>query len=210
MSCSGDALREPWQALGEQREAAQFGIWIFLASEVLFFGAFFMGFAYLRILHPAAFALASRHTAILFGTINTALLLTSGLTMGLGVRAAGFGLKRVATALFSATAAIGLAFLVVKGLEYHGDIVKGLIPGAHFALGSGPTQLFFGAYWIVTAVHLVHLSIGVAVVARLAIELARARLPLSSPQIEVTGLYWAFVDIVWVLLYPLIYLGGRS
>ena len=168
MNASSDALREPWVRLDEQNEAASFGIWIFLASEILFFGAFFLAFSYLRILHPAAFSLASSKTGLFYGTINTALILTSGLTMGLALNAAHFELRRHSRALFATTATLGFAFLIVKGFEYSADIAKGPVPGPNFALAPSAAQLFFGAYWIITVIHLIHLTIGIALVVRLA------------------------------------------
>ena len=211
MSDSAAALREPWEDLDEQRQALTFGIWIFIASEILFFGAFFMAYGYLRLLHPAAFKLASSHAELLYGTINTLLLLTSSATMGLAVSAASLGLKRLCERLFIATAGLGLVFLCVKGLEYHADIREGLIPlsGHTFPIDLAATQLFFSAYWIITVIHVVHLSIGIVAVAALAWRIRRGTLPLASPQLEITAIYWTFVDVIWVLLYPLIYLGGR-
>lgn len=204
------ALREPWQTLPEQADAATFGIWVFIASEALFFAAFFMAFAYLRILHPHEFALASSRTGLAYGTVNTALLLTSSLTMALATRAAGLDLHRLCVILLATTVALGLAFLTVKGFEYRDDITKHLYPGQDFPIPLAPAQLFFSAYWTITVIHVIHLSFGIVAVGRLALQIGRSALPLASPQMEVTALYWTLVDIVWVLLYPLIYLGGRS
>lgn len=205
------ALREPWEDLVEQRQASTLGIWVFVVSEILFFGAFFMAYAYLRILHPAAFKIASSHAELFYGTINTVLLLTSSATMGLAISAASLDLKRICIAFLASTAGLGLAFLVVKGLEYKADIDEGLIPlpGHIFPIDLAAAQIFYAAYWIVTVVHVIHLSIGIGAVAFLAWRVRRDRLPLTSPQIEVTAIYWSFVDMVWVLIYPLIYLGGR-
>ncbi len=205
------ALREPWEDLAEQRRASTFGIWIFVASEVLFFGAFFMAYAYLRLLHPAAFAIASSHAELAYGTINTVLLLTSSATMGLAVSAASLGLARACEQLLASTVGLGLLFLCVKALEYRADIVEGLVPlpGHTFPIDLAPAQIFFSAYWIITVVHVFHLSIGIAAVALLAWRVRHGTLPLASPQFEVTAVYWSFVDVIWVLLYPLIYLGGR-
>jgi cytochrome c oxidase subunit III len=205
------ALREPWEDLAEQRRASSFGFWIFITSEILFFGAFFMAYAYLRTLHPDAFKLASSHSELLYGTINTGLLLTSSLTMGLAVSAASLDLRRISLRLLAATVALGCMFLVVKGLEYKSDIDEGLfpVPGHTFPIDVASAQLFFAAYWMITVVHVIHLSIGIGVVAVLAWRIHRGRLPLASPQFEITALYWSFVDMIWVMLYPLIYLGGR-
>ena len=204
------ALREPWQTLPEQADAATFGIWVFIASEALFFAAFFMAFTSLRIIHPHEFALASSRTGLPYGTVNTILLLTSSLTMSLGSRAAALDLRRLCIGFFVATLALGAAFLVVKGFEYKDDIDKHLYPGPGFPIPLAPAQLFFSAYWAITVIHVLHLSLGLVAVGRLVIQVLRRVLPLDSPQVDVTALYWSLVDIVWVLLYPLIYLGGRS
>jgi cytochrome c oxidase subunit III len=205
-------LREPWDYFERQRGAGKFGIWVFLASEVLFFGALMLTYAVCRIDHPSAFAAAGRETNIWYGTINTAILLTSSLTMAVAAQAAlaGRHLRRLVVSCLASTALLGLAFLVVKAFEYKEDIEKHLLPGAQFALHETGTQLFFGLYWLVTGVHAIHLSIGMVLVIRLAMlgYLGKVRLD-ENPEIEVTALYWHLVDIVWIFLYPLIYLPGR-
>ena len=210
MSDQAPALREPWDALPAQKEAATFGIWVFLVSEMLFFGAIFLTYGYLRILHPAAYEDASKHTDVIFGTINTAILLTSSLTMVLAARAADIKVKGAVVTCLVLTVAFGLAFLVVKGFEYRKDIEDRLVPGVGFALREPAAQLFFSFYWAVTVTHAIHLTIGIVAVARLAIDVGRDRLPLRSPQYEVTALYWHLVDVIWIILYPLLYLGGRA
>ncbi|MBE7202296.1 MAG: cytochrome c oxidase subunit 3 [Parafilimonas terrae] len=186
-------------------------MWTFIASEVLFFGAILMAFAFVRTLHSADFAEAARHTDVLFGSINTALLLTSSFTMVMALRGADLGFARLATLLLAATAALGMLFLVVKGLEYREDIEEHLVPGQNFGLPGAAAQIFFSFYWAITVVHAIHLTIGIALVGRLAWLVRRGRLPLRSPQLEVTALYWGFVDIVWITVFPLIYLsGGRG
>ncbi len=209
MSAQTPAIREPWHKLPDQKQAATFGIWVFLGSEILFFGAFFLTYSFLRVLHPDIFELASKHTNVVFGTLNTGILLTSSLTMVLAARAADIDVKGAVLACLALTAALGVAFLVVKGFEYKEDIEEHLVPGAGFALPAA-AQLFWSLYWIVTVVHAIHLSIGIVATARLTIDVAREKLPLRSPQYEVTALYWHLVDIVWIMLYPLIYLGGRA
>ena len=209
MSNSSAALREPWHKLPDQKQAATFGIWVFLGSEILFFGAFFLAYTFLRVLHPDAFELASKHTNVIFGTVNTAILLTSSLTMVLAARAADIDVKNAVLICLALTATLGLAFLVVKGFEYKEDIEEHLVPGRNFALPPA-AQLFWSFYWIVTVVHATHLTIGIVATARLTLDVARDKLPLRSPQYEVTALYWHLVDIIWIVLYPLIYLGGRA
>jgi cytochrome c oxidase subunit 3 len=206
-------LREPWIDFGRQREAGKFGIWVFLASETLFFGALLLTYTVCRIEHPDAFAAAGRETNVWYGTINTAVLLTSSLTMAVAAQAAeeSARLRRVVLAGLMITAMLGLAFIVIKGFEYKEDLDKHLVPGAGFALPQPGAQLFYGFYWLVTGVHAIHLSIGIALVSRLIWVLYRRELPAKdNPEIEVTALYWHLVDIVWIFLYPLIYLPGRA
>jgi cytochrome c oxidase subunit III len=213
MSETTGLLKEPWDYFERQREAGTFGIWVFLASEVLFFGALILTYAVCRLENVEAFAAAGRKTDIWYGTINTGILLTSSLTMAVAAQAAASkeGFRRLILGCLAATAALGFAFLVVKGFEYKEDIDKHLVPGAQFALKQSAAQLFFALYWIVTAVHGIHLTIGIVMVSRLALLGYLERQPLdANPEIEVTALYWHLVDIVWIFLYPLIYLPGRA
>ena len=210
MTDQAPALREPWDALPAQRQAAIFGIWVFLVSEMLFFGAIFLTFGFLRILHPQAFEDASKHTNVVFGTLNTAILLTSSLTMVLAARAADIKVKGAVVVCLGLTAAFGLAFLVIKGFEYREDIEEHLVPGSTFGIRAPAAQLFFSFYWAVTVTHAIHLSIGIVAVVRLCVDVYRDRLALRSPQYEVTALYWHLVDVIWIILYPLLYLGGRA
>src|SRR5947209_6957217 len=154
-------LKEPWSEPQREREAATFAIWVFLASEMLFFGALLLTYTTCRIENPQAFALAGRETNVWFGTVNTAILLTSSLTMAVASQAAGLedAPRRLIGLCLAATALLGLAFLVVKGFEYTEDIDKHLIPGSALPLPQPASQIFFALYWILTIVHAVHLSI---------------------------------------------------
>ncbi|MBM0206752.1 cytochrome c oxidase subunit 3 [Micromonospora sp. STR1s_5] len=213
MSETSALLKEPWESFERQKEAGKFGIWIFLASEVLFFGALLLTYAVYRLGNLQAFAAAGRETNISYGTINTGILLTSSLTMAVASQAAAAkaGFRRLVIGCLAGTAALGIAFLVVKGFEYKEDIDKHLVPGVHFALKQAAAQIFFGLYWLVTGIHAIHLTIGIVMVSRLAFLGWRRKLVLDdNPELEVTGLYWHLVDIVWIFLYPLIYLPGRA
>jgi cytochrome c oxidase subunit III len=213
-------LHEPWDGLGTpedealsyQRFGATFGIWIFIASEMLFFGALFLVYAAVRAEHAEAFAAAARETNIGYGTLNTAILLTSGLTAAAASRASEHAaLTRLTRWCLVATTLLGLAFLAVKGMEYREDIAGHLVPGAGFKLPEAAAQLFFGFYWLSTGIHGIHLAIGIGLVARLIVIGWRHPDRLSgNPQVEVTLLYWGFVDMVWLFLYPALYLAGRS
>jgi cytochrome c oxidase subunit 3 len=201
-------LHEPWEDLGRQRHAAAFGMWVFLASEVLFFGALLFAYAVNRAVHPAEVQAAARHADVAFGTANTVILMTSSLTLAIAERAQLAGGRRLARVMLGLTLALGGAFLVVKGFEYAQDLEEHLLPGARFALGAAPAILFWGFYWIATAVHGVHVTIGLGLIVRLLL-LTRSRASRHAPSFEVTSLYWHLVDVIWVVLYPLIYLVGR-
>ncbi|MBV9289565.1 MAG: cytochrome c oxidase subunit 3 [Hyphomicrobiales bacterium] len=205
-----DPLREPWSDLARQQEAATFGMWLFLMSEMLFFGTVFMAFAFTRALNVADFQAAARETEIAYGGSNTAVLVTSSLTITLAVRAAGANLRRLAAGLLALTALLGFAFLIVKGFEYRSDLEHRLFPGHDFKLGQTATEIFWAFYWITTGVHAVHLAIGVGLVSRLAWLVRKNRLSLHSPQLEVTSLYWHLVDAFWLVLFPVLYIMGRG
>ena len=208
------ALREPWESLDRQREAASFGMWLFLASEALFFGGLFLAYAYCRHLHPEAFAAAGRETEITLGFANSAILLTSGLTMATAAAASRAGLRWPTFWLLLATAALGLAFVAVKGFEYAEDLDKGLLPRpGHPEADAAGTALFWSFYWLMTGLHGIHVLAGVGLILRLAVQggLLPRSLPLqASPAVEATSLYWGLVDMMWIFLFPLLYLPGRA
>jgi cytochrome c oxidase subunit 3 len=193
----------------------EFGMWVFLVSEMLFFSALFFGYLVTRLHHPLGFATASRHTDVVIGSVNTAVLLTSSLTMALAGRGAQAGARRSTTALLAATAGLGIVFIGLKSLEYLHDVQHQLVPWRDFSLAfapdSGGARLFFLLYFIMTGAHAVHLLIGITLVLTVMVVIARSR-PGSNhaEQVEVSGLYWHLVDIVWIFLYPLLYLVSRT
>lgn len=212
MSDASTLLKEPWSSLNRQREAATFGMWAFIGSEILFFGALLMAYTMLRFENHAAFVHASSESNLFYGTLNTAILVTSSMTMAIVAQACKqeARLHRLVVGCLVATAALGVAFLVVKGLEYKDDLDKNLWPGSSFKLDEPAARIFYAFYWVLTAVHAVHLSIGIGLVSRLAFLGGTRRQKLDgNPQVEVTSLYWHFVDVIWVMLYPIIYLSGR-
>jgi cytochrome c oxidase subunit III len=204
------ALREPWPNLRMQREAVSLGMWIFLASEVLFFAGLFVSYAVYRSFNEDAFRLASAHTQILYGSVNTALLLTSSFTITIALRAATVELRSLTLVCLAITATLGLAFLACKGLEYREDLKEHLFPGPSFPLSPPATEIFWGLYWIMTGVHAVHLSVGIGAVVVFFAIFQRRVIPVQGSTMEGVTLYWHFVDSIWIVLYPLLYLGGRS
>ncbi|SEM57138.1 cytochrome c oxidase subunit 3 [Sphingomonas gellani] len=201
-------LQEPWATAERQRVAVQFGMWLFLATETLFFGGLFLTYAVARFSHPAGFVAAAREAEAMFGTINTVVLLTSSLTMAIAERAVREALVPLARAMFAATLMLGVAFLVVKGFEYRSDIVKHLVPGPEFTLSQTGASQFWAFYWTATGVHACHMLIGLGVVTRMLL-IPAADLPGRSTTAEGSALYWHLVDLIWVILYALIYLVGR-
>lgn len=208
------ALAYQFDDANQQREAATLGMWIFLATEVMFFGALFLGFSVYRAAYAEAFAEASRHTDLLLGSFNTVVLLTSSLTMALAVHAAQTGRQKSLFTLLLLTMLLGVVFLGIKGMEYYEEYVKRLVPVLNFTYpGNHPQQaeLYFYLYFAMTGLHALHIFVGISVLAVIAFLAWRRRFsPAYYTPVELTGLYWHFVDIVWVFLFPLLYLiGGR-
>jgi cytochrome c oxidase subunit 3 len=195
-----------------QHESAELGMWVFLATELMFFGPLLLGYAVGREMYGPAFAAASRHTDVVIGTINTAVLLTSSLFMALAVLAVRSDRTRLAMRCLLVTACLGVVFLVLKGFEYHSEWQEHLVPWTDFrfepALRQGAGYFYF-LYFAMTGLHAVHLSIGIAASVVFAVRLRVNSARALASQIEVTGLYWHFVDVIWVFLYPILYLVER-
>jgi cytochrome c oxidase subunit III len=205
-----DPLREPWGNIARQKEAANLGMWLFLMSEMLFFGGLFLAFAFSRAINLSAFAVAARETDLVYGASNTIVLVTSSLSMTLASRAADLDRRQLASRFLAVTAALGIAFLVIKGFEYREDIERHLVPGAGFRLPEAGAQLFFGFYWVMTGLHAIHLTAGVALTLRLSWLLGRKGISTASPQIEAASLFWHLVDAFWIVLFPLLYVASRT
>jgi cytochrome c oxidase subunit 3 len=214
-------LEEQFSDLGQQHEVASLGMWVFLATEVMFFGTLFLGVYTYRYLYPEEFERASERLNWAIGGVNTVVLLVSSLTMVLAVHYAREGRQGKVLACLALTAGLGLVFLVLKGLEYYLDYKENLIPGWRFDPaewvsrdGLAPEQvprvkLFLLFYWVMTGLHALHMVIGLTAVA---VMFFLTRRGLFSPEyyspIDVTALYWHFVDLVWIFLLPTLYLLG--
>lgn len=196
-----------------QSDTAIDGMWLFLATEMLFFGALILTWLVTRHFHQAGFAEAARHSNRLIGTINTALLITSSLALSLGLAGAEAGRARRLIAACMVTFLLGAAFVVLKGIEWHEDFAEHLVPGSGFALtgpDSGGAQLFYCFYFLATTVHAAHMLIGLGLIAWIAWRARRGDFAAGwHTPVEVVALYWSFVDMVWLVLYPVIYLVGR-
>jgi cytochrome c oxidase subunit 3 len=198
----------------QQHESASLGMWAFLATEVMFFGGLFMAYIAYRYGYPDAFATASRRLDETLGGVNTAVLLTSSLTMALAVHAAQAGRRKALVVFLLVTLLLGAVFMGIKGLEYYNEYEEGLIPAFNFTYNGADAQkvqLFFVLYFLMTGLHAIHLTIGIVVVLVVALLAWRGRFsPEYATPVEITGLYWHFVDIVWVFLFPLLYLIART
>ncbi len=203
-------LQPQFANLAQQHVAGQLGMWVFLVTELMFFGGMFCSYTIYRGRYFEAFRAGSEHLKIALGTTNTAVLLGSSLTVALAVRAAKSGRRSLVVGWLLATIVLGTTFLVIKftewGLEYH----ESLLPGWAFSFEEKylpEAQLFFSLYFIMTGVHGLHMIIGVA--AWLCLTAWVWRVDASNRRataIEITGLYWHFVDIIWIFLFPLLYL----
>jgi cytochrome c oxidase subunit 3 len=197
----------------QQHEAAELGMWIFLVTEILFFGGMFTVYVVYRSMYPAAFAAGSNHLDVTLGTVNTGILIASSLTMALAVHAAQVGHRRGLVVGLLLTILLGGAFLAIKAVEYGHKFQEGHVPGPAFRWtgeDAPQVEIFYSLYFALTGVHALHMVIGIAILAVLAVLAWRGRIggDYCTP-VELTGLYWHFVDIVWIFLFPLLYLLGR-
>ena len=180
--------------------AARLGIWAFLATELLLFGGLFTAYAEFRLAYPDLFHQQHLKLNRLLGALNTVLLLSSSLTMAIGIAAIRQGLQRALKVCLSLTLALAGGFLFIKYLEWSEDFSHGLFPG---------TNLFFGLYFVMTGLHGIHVLVGMGVMVWLLVRAGRGGFSTEySTPVEITGLYWHFVDLVWIYLFPLLYLVG--
>lgn len=204
-------LAEQFDDLGQQEKTASLGMWVFLATEVLFFGGLFLSYTVYRVSYPEIFARAGRELNITIGTTNTAVLLISSGFMAFAVLSAKENRPRRTVFCLGATWCLGFLFLCLKAYEYWDDIRRG-IGSESFSPGPRPevARLFYFIYYAMTGLHALHMTIGLGAVAAV-IRRARRREFSSSyyAPVEVTGLYWHFVDLIWIFLYPLLYLLDR-
>ncbi len=207
------ALQHHFDNLDQQFEASALGMWLFLVTEILFFGGLFTAYLVYRIAYPEAFADASHHLNIVLGGINTAVLIASSLTMAMAVYAAQLGRRNAQVIFLLATLALGLVFLGIKAVEYSHKFEEGLVPGINFVFeGRDPihSQLFFSLYFVMTGLHALHMIVGIGIMTVLTVMAWRGRFTKAyHTPVEVSGLYWHFVDIVWIFLFPLLYLIDR-
>ena len=203
-------LNHQFEDLQQQYEAANMGMWAFIAQEIMFFGGLFAGYTVYRFKYLGAFIEGSNYLPLELGALNTAVLIASSFTMAMAVRAAQQGAKNPLLRWILATMVLGTTFLVIKAFEYADKYHHGLLPGFSFD-GSGQLKIFFSFYFAMTGMHALHMIIGLGLMVWLIPKIRRGTYTSEyfSP-IENFGLYWHFVDIVWIFLFPLLYLIGRD
>ena len=231
---SHPALQHHFENMEQQREAGTLGMWVFLVTEIMFFGGMFLAYTLYRSTYPAAFASASNHLDITLGAINTGVLIMSSFTMAMSVYFTQIGKSRPQILCLVLTIILGLTFLGIKAVEYRAKYEDRLVPGRlipnapfqpvvahegevdphklHLLPGATVKQveMFYWIYFAMTGMHALHMIIGAGLLTFLLIFSIKGRYgPEYHSPVEVIGLYWHFVDIVWIFLFPLLYLLGR-
>lgn len=210
MQASSSPLAHHFESLEKQSHAHRLGMWLFLASEILLFTALFAAYAVYRFLYPEAFALSSRAIETSFGLVNTIVLVTSSYTVALGLDASAKGNGRRTALLYGASVAMGLLFLALKYVEYHHHFTEGQLPGRHYAyeaIAAPGVTIFWSLYFLITGLHGIHVVVGMTILAIVAVKAARgAYSPEYHVGVELAGLYWHLVDLIWIFVFPLIYL----
>ena len=208
-------LQHHFENSAQQLEASTLGMWVFLITEVLFFGGMFGAYTVYRNLYPAAFASTSHYMNVTIGSLNTAILIFSSFTMVMAVRAAQLGRKRALILFLILTLLLGAAFLGFKYVEYHEKWVDHHVPGPAFEYADAryahQAQILFFLYFAMTGMHAIHMFVGLGLLTVLLAMAARNRFsPAWNTPVEMVGLYWHFVDVVWIFLFPLLYLIGHT
>ena len=229
------ALQHHFENMEQQREAGALGMWVFLVTELMFFGGMFLAYTLYRTKFPAAFASASNHLDLTLGAVNTVVLILSSFTMALAVYSSQVGKRRNQIACLILTIVLGLTFLGIKAVEYHDKYEDSLIPGQlipgrpfnpaiqeqgtpydkhklHLLPGATikNVEMFYWIYFAMTGMHALHMIIGIGVLSVILLFSWRGRYgPEYHNPVEIAGLYWHFVDIIWIFLFPLLYLLGR-
>lgn len=206
-------LQHHFDTMQQQKEASTLGMWLFLLTEVLFFGGIFFAYMLYRLWYFDAFAEASRDLDLMLGGFNTVVLIGSSLTMAFAVRSAQTGSSSGTVRWLILTMILGAVFLGVKVVEYSHKFEVGHVPGPNFHSTSqwaAQEQIFYSLYFTMTGLHAVHMIVGIAILAYITLKAAQDKYSESyHTPVEMTGLYWHFVDLVWIYLFPLLYLVER-
>lgn len=211
----GEAVRHHFDSAEQQFDSSTLGMWVFLLTEIMFFGGMFGSYTVYRNMYPDAFASTSHFMNVTLGGFNTAVLICSSLTMVLAVRSAQIGSKKLLILFLILTLVLGCVFLGIKYLEYHEKWVDHHIPGPGFRYADSryahQAQILFFLYFAMTGMHALHMIVGAGLLTTLIVMAARNRFSATwYTPVEMIGLYWHFVDIVWIFLFPLLYLIGHT
>jgi len=209
-------LQEQFETPAQQLEVSTLGMWVFLVTEVMFFGGLFTAYTVYRREFAAIFGLASNSMDVWMGAANTAVLICSSYTMVMAVRSAKIGSRKALILFLILTILFGGVFLGIKGIEWHAKFVEHHVPGPSFHLegaapgDQGPAQLFFSLYFIMTGLHALHMVVGIGIMLFILWEAYKGKYtPSYYTPVDIGGLYWHFVDIIWIFLFPLLYLIAR-
>jgi cytochrome c oxidase subunit III len=186
------------------------GMWIFLVTEILFFGGLFLAYIVFRSWYPELYIMASDHLDMFWGTVNTVVLLSSSLTVAMGIRSIQLNQQKGLIINLMLTIGLALVFMVIKYFEYSEKFQKGIMPGAHYSyegIAHEKANIFFSIYYMMTGLHGLHVVIGIGLMIWLVTK-ARKKVFHSGyyTPVEITGLYWHLVDVIWIFLFPLLYL----
>lgn len=208
------AVQQQFDDAEQQKGAALLGMWAFIATEVLFFGVLFAAYVVCRWRAPSDFLDGSAHLDFAMGTAETAILLTSGCLSAIALRQIQLDRARQSAVLLAIASMLGVLFLILHGMEYHDEFKEGLIPGIRYT-ETGPEargmEIFFSLYYVITGFHSLHVLIGVVLLLVMAVRAWRGAFSSTYyTPIEVSGLYWSLVDIVWIFVYPALYLIGSA
>jgi cytochrome c oxidase subunit III len=213
-STVGIEVEEQFSSARQQFETSELGMWVFLLTELLLFSTLFVSALIIRVLHPAAVTAVALHLKMWIGGLNTAVLITSSFSMSAAIALSRLGDQRRMVKYMHVTAALGVAFLALKGYEYWRDYVEYMtpfLPWRPFVLAGDPaSRLFVNLYYTITSLHAVHLTIGIGlllVMAHMATQ--PGFLSRRSNRIAITGLYWHFIDLIWIIVYPTLYVLNR-
>ena len=215
-------LQHHFRDMEQQRETATFGMWIFLITEIMFFGGMFCAYLIYRLSYYQSWVDGSQRMDIKLGAINTVVLIFSSLTMAMAVHSAQMGRRKLIVAFLIATLVLGGAFLGIKSIEYHDHWKNHEVPGQYFSgldaeghdkgwRDTQHTSLYFSLYFAMTGMHALHMIIGAGLLVWLIVAASRGKFTANYfAPVENVGLYWHFVDIVWIYLFPLLYLISKK
>jgi cytochrome c oxidase subunit 3 len=213
-SAVGIKVEEHFHTADQQRETAKLGMWVFLLTELLLFSGMFVSALVIRVLHPDSVTAVALHLKFWIGASNTAVLILSSFCMSAAIESSRLGLRRPMILSMLATAGLGVLFLMLKGYEYYRDYVEHMTPFLPFRryelVGDPASRLFTDLYFIITGLHAVHLTVGICIMLLMSWLASRPRfLQEHQNRIEITGLYWHFIDLIWMVVFPTLYLLNR-